>query len=282
VSTPTTSFYVGREASGRLHPALGPFAAERDAQACVPAVCARERALGLPDQRPPEVISLTGGPDQAAPEGSLNPYFPRGLLDPHRLPADVVHCWTWTAAGTTMVRWVVYAEVTPALVLGRGQFPLANPELSMDLVRAEVAAQDPLLARTVSTWAPAPAARGVGTDGTLRVVPLRANRLDVGTLIAEGPADATRAYPVVFLQHVKDADDLYTYVHYRVRLDGDLHQCPQHSFVSVVDLSLRDVAPAAPAEPERPRSAATRSTSSQPSSDDGPALPADQLALFGP
>ena len=193
-TTTTTSFYVGREASGRLYPALGPFAAERDAQACVAALCARERALGLPHQRPPEVISLTGGPDQAAPEGALNPYFPRGLLDPHRLAADVVRYWA--AAGNTVARWVAYANAAPTLLLGRGQFPLPGPALSIDLVRAEVAAHDPLLPRTATTWAPAPAARGINPDGTLRVVPLRANRLDVGTLVADGRA-STCADPVV-------------------------------------------------------------------------------------
>lgn len=273
-TTAITRFYVARTIGGRVHPALGPFVAHDAARTCVAAVQARERTLGLSGAQALEVVPVTGL-DHELPEGLLNAYFPRGLLDPHRVAADVVHYWPGSA-GDGAVRWIACAEAAPTLRLGRGQFLCTGHALTLELVRAQVAAQDPLLAQTVTTWTAAPTPPSVASDGIPRTVRLRANRLDIGSLVVAEGQDIGRAQPIVYIRHVRDAEDLYMLVQYRLGLDREVQECPQHSFVTVLDEdpAADSVVAERPADWSRtPTSALT----------DLAAVPAAaQLALFRP
>ncbi len=289
IRTGAVGFYVAGGGDPHTDAALGPFAAQQDAQVCVAATQARAQALGLAGEQSLGVIAATARYEQDLPEGSLNPYFPRGLLDPHRLPAEVVEYWV--DADDDVVRWVAYTQPTPTLLLGRGQFELGGCQVSAELVHHQVAGQDPLLARDVAAWITGLPARGVRPDGTLRSVPLRANRLDVGTLVVQSSGDATGIRPVVYVRQLRDADDLYLLVQFRLSLDGEQRQCPQHEFVTVLDEGPPppgDMEPSGVAGP-----AAAEGTSSplptpagpaprQQTGDHGRAASSGQLPLFAP
>jgi hypothetical protein len=282
-------FYVAAGGDPHADPTLGPFVAQQDAQVCVAAAQTRAETLGLAGEQSLGVIATTARYEQELPEGSLNPYFPRGLLDPHRLPAELVEYWV--DAGDDVVRWVAYAQPTPTLLLGRGQFELGGRQVSVELVRDQVAAQDPLLAQGVAAWITGLPARGVRPDGTLRSLPLRANRLDVGTLVVQSSGGATSVHPVVYVRQLRDADDLYLLVQFRLSLDGEQRQCPQHEFVTVLDerppppADMEPSSVAGPAAAEvtaSPLPTPAEPAPSQRTGDRGRGPSSGQLPLFAP
>ncbi len=277
--TDAVGFYVAQPTNPSSVPALGPLPAPQDADRCVPAVRARLRALGVGRDDPLAVICLTAHSAQQLPDGWLNPYFPRGLLDPDRLPAEAVHYWV--AADAAVLRWVATTPAAPEVLLGRGQAELPDTQASFERVRDVVANHDPLLARSVTAWVQVPP-RDTDRDGRLRTVRLRANRLDVGALLVAAGPDRPRVRPVVFVRHLRDSRDLYRNVHYRFSLTGRFEVCPEHELVDVLDASPPLEQPASPASADaaaRPSSWAAPTPTSRPRRR---APSAGQQTLFDP